>query len=164
MTKEEAPPQNELYRKNVSLITIKGSQFLLVNLTVWPPDYWKFPQGGVHPGESLETAARREFQEELGNDKMRIISKSEITRRYRWEKPILIDGIEYVGQDQTFFISEFLGTDNDILLKNDEIRQFCWAGIQSLKRLIRRPQLDFQDYWETVRKILFEQHILELTE
>lgn len=164
MTKEEAPPPNELYRKNISLITRKGSQFLLVNLTVWPPDYWKFPQGGVNPGESLEAAARREFQEELGTDTIRITAKSEVTRRYKWVKPILIDGIEYIGQNQTFFIADFLGTDKDILLRNDEIRQFRWARIQSLERLIRRTQLDFQDYWETVRKVLFEQHILDLIE
>lgn len=155
---EKSPQSEEIYRKNVSLVTLKESQFLLVNLRVWPFNYWKFPQGGVNPGESLETAALREFHEELGTDKMRIISKSAVTRRYKWEKPILIDDIEYAGQDQAFFAVRFFGTDKDIQLKTDEIRQFCWAGIQSLEGLINRPQLDFQSYWETVRRILIEQH------
>lgn len=51
-------------RSNISLITLRGSEFLLVNLVEWPHNYWKFPQGGVSPGEALEKAARREFQEE----------------------------------------------------------------------------------------------------
>ncbi len=159
MKEETSPQSEELYRENVSLITVKEPQFLLVNLRVWPTDYWKFPQGGVSSGESLEQAVIREFQEELGTDKMRIISQSSITRRYRWERPIFINGIEYVGQHQAFLIIEFMGTDNDIQLKSDEIRQFCWADRQSLERLVRRPELDFQDYWETMTKVLQEQHL-----
>lgn len=154
MTKEEAPPQNELYRENVSLITRKGSRFLLVNLTVWPHDYWKFPQGGVNPGESLEDAARREFQEELGTESIRIAAKSGVTRRYRWEAPVTIHGQRYVGQEQTFFLVEFLGKENDIVLEKKEIRAYCLCDKGELERLIARPELDFADYWKTIHAIL----------
>lgn len=155
--REESLQSAESYRQNVALIAIKEPQFLLVNLHVWPLDFWKFPQGGVRPGESLEEAAQREFQEELGTNKIRIASKSRITRRYKWEKPLLIDGIEYVGQDQAFFVVEFLGTTADIRIKEDEIRRYCLTEAKSLEKLIKRPQLDFRDYWKTVSSVLSEQ-------
>ncbi len=156
--KETFVKKEELYRNNVALITFRRPDFLLVNLHVWPLDYWKFPQGGVNPGESSEQATKREFREELGSDKIEIIGKSNITRRYRWVKPIVINNVVYVGQDQTFFIVEFMGKNDDILLESGEIRQFRWVKPQSLESFIRRPQLDFESYWITIRGILDEQH------
>lgn len=160
MRKEHLMERERLYRNNVSLITFRGSEFLLVNLLEWPPDYWKFPQGGVNSGESLKQAAKREFQEELGTDKIRIIKKSKIKRKYRWKEPKLIEGKEYFGQRQTFFLVEFLGADDDIMLNSDEIKSFCWCNSANLENMISRDDLDFQDYWETIRNILEEQRYL----
>lgn len=160
MRKEHLMEREQLYRNNVSLITFRGSEFLLVNLLEWPPDYWKFPQGGVNPGESLEQAAKREFREELGTDKIRIIKKSKIKRKYRWKEPKLIEGKECFGQRQTFFLVEFLGAGDDIMLNSDEIKSFCWCNIANLENMISRDDLDFQDYWETIRNILKEQRYL----
>jgi ADP-ribose pyrophosphatase len=35
--------------------------------------YWEMPTGGVHPGESLETSARRELREEIGYTAARLV-------------------------------------------------------------------------------------------
>lgn len=160
MKKECLAREEQLYRSNVSLITFQNSKFLLVNLLEWPPDYWKFPQGGVSLEETLEQAVKREFQEELGSKKIRILGRSGITRKYKWEKPKRIGDKLYAGQDQTFFIVEFFGDKNDLTVKNDEIRAFCWQAIGDLERLIKRPELDFKKYWETIKPILQEHHNL----
>lgn len=160
MKKEHLMEREQLYRNNVSLITFRGTEFLLVNLLEWPSDCWKFPQGGVNPKESLKQAAKREFQEELGTDKMIIIRKSKIKRKYKWKEPKLIRGKEYLGQRQTFFLVEFLGADDDIMLNSDEIRSFCWCNIANLENMISRDDPDFQDYWGTIRNILKEQGYL----
>ncbi len=148
--------QSKKYRKNVALIAYRGIEFILVNLEVWPKDYWKFPQGGIIKGETEEAAVFREFKEELGSDKIKITSKSNIKRKYKWDKPKVIDGIEYVGQDQTFFIVEYLGSKNELQPQQGEIRQFCFAKKQDLEKLIKREELDFEDYWQTIERVLNE--------
>ena len=85
---------------------------------------------------------------------MRIAAKSGVTRRYRWEAPITIHGQAYVGQEQTFFLVEFLGEEEDIELGKNEIRAYCLCGEDELERHIARPELDFADYWKTIRTIL----------
>lgn len=160
MNQERLIPKDEQYRKNVALITFRQSgflEFLLVNLAEWPAEYWKFPQGGVNPEESLEQAVHREFQEELGTDKINIIGKSHITRTYLWEKPKTIRKKVYIGQHQNFFIVEFFGDETDITVRGDEIRTYRWSKISDLESLIRRQELDFQDYWETIKNIFREQ-------
>lgn len=162
MEKEQAVEKELSYRKNVSLITFCGGEFLLVNLVYWPPNYWKFPQGGIEPGESLEQAAHREFFEELGTDKIELIGISEKVRTYNWESPLVIDNKLYAGQEQRFVLVKFLGTKNDIKIKEDEVRAYCWTEIDNLEHLIKRKGFDFEDYWKTIREILEEkQDVLE---
>jgi 8-oxo-dGTP pyrophosphatase MutT (NUDIX family) len=36
------------YRDNVACIVFKGDEFLLVQLHLWEPNWWKFPQGGIN--------------------------------------------------------------------------------------------------------------------
>lgn len=148
--------KEQFYRRNVSLITFSDRMFLLVNLKNWPPDYWKFPQGGVNRGETLEKTVYREFQEELGTDKIEIVSKSKIKRVYRWKSPIAINGSNFVGQKQTFFLVKFVGNDTDIHINSDEVRAFRWATAEDLEALIKKDYLDFLDYWKTVQAIIAE--------
>ncbi|MCL5746942.1 MAG: NUDIX domain-containing protein [Patescibacteria group bacterium] len=156
MGKESVVAKEQFYRRNVSLITFKNGMFLLVNLQNWPPDYWKFPQGGVNRGETLGKAVYREFQEELGTDKIEIVSKSKTKRVYRWESPIVINETNFVGQKQTFFLIKFIGDDTDIHINSDEVRAFRWTTAEELEALIKKDYLDFLDYWKTVQAIILE--------
>lgn len=145
------------FRENVSLITFrKGPSFLLVNLLSWPPDCWKFPQGGINQGEDLTTAAVREFIEELGNSKIEIVKVTDIIRKYTWEKPISIQGIEYVGQSQTFLIAKYTGNDEDFSIDTNEIRDYKWVAEDELEAHICKKTLDLEDYWQVVKKIIQE--------
>ncbi|MBU2632169.1 NUDIX domain-containing protein [Patescibacteria group bacterium] len=149
--------EKDFYRKNVSLVTFdKKGRFLLVNLVHWPLDYFKFPQGGIGTGETLEQAAHREFEEELGTSKIEILAVSDIRRTYKWENPIEIENKKYVGQKQRFMIVRFFGNDEDISLKKDEVRGCKWVDGGELEGFINRKELDFSSYWATIRRILKE--------
>jgi len=54
------------YRPNVAAILQRDDGRILVAERKDVSGAWQFPQGGVDPGESLETAIRREIYEELG--------------------------------------------------------------------------------------------------
>ncbi|GIL16933.1 MAG: hypothetical protein BroJett040_06840 [Oligoflexia bacterium] len=64
---------------------------------------WQFPQGGIEPGESDTEAFFRETTEELGNGNCEILRVGEHTTIYRWPE----SGVEYVGQEQTWFLARF---------------------------------------------------------
>lgn len=149
--------EKDFYRENVSLITFnQEGKFLLVNLVYWPLEYFKFPQGGVDAGETLEQAAHREFEEELGTNKIEILAVSDIKRTYKWENSIEIGGKTYIGQKQRFLIARFFGKDKDISVKKDEVRSYKWADGRELEGFINRKELDFSDYWVTIKRILKE--------
>jgi putative (di)nucleoside polyphosphate hydrolase len=122
------PPEPILYRPNVAAILQKssGEIFIAERLTV--ENAWQFPQGGVDDGESAETALYRELQEEIGvkADLVRVIKQSS-GYRYAFPKGRLKYGI-YGGQEQTYFLCEYLGTDADIQLEQEqrEFSQFRW--------------------------------------
>ena len=52
------------YRKNVSAIVFKDSEFLIVQNLGYKKNEWKFPSGGVEKGETEEQALLRELKEE----------------------------------------------------------------------------------------------------
>src|SRR5215813_14183425 len=56
------------YRPNVGVVLFHpdGRVWLGRRVGTPAPYNWQFPQGGVDPGEDLETAARRELAEETG--------------------------------------------------------------------------------------------------
>jgi 8-oxo-dGTP diphosphatase len=55
-------------RLGVVVVVVRGERFLMIRRAagVIAPGAWCFVGGGIHPGESQEDAAVREFQEEVG--------------------------------------------------------------------------------------------------
>lgn len=93
------------YRQNVCVVTLVGDQFLVVNLAVWSEDQWKFPQGGLEPGESPTEAALRELDEELSVTAAELIGVSGHVNRYDWpaETRAIYDN-RFRGQEQRFVL------------------------------------------------------------
>ena len=79
------------YRKNVALIVYCKDKFLLVNKHEWPKSWWKFPQGGLKSRESIPNGAKREFKEEVGTDKIKIIGVSKFVNKYDWDNKEVIE-------------------------------------------------------------------------
>ncbi len=105
---------------------------------------WQFPQGGVSDGESPEQAVYRELLEEVGIGRhlVRLIASTRRWRKYRIpaalsQRPDLKD---FIGQQQKWYLLEFLGGDADIRLDREASPEFdAWQWVS---------------YWYPVRAIV----------
>ncbi len=116
------------YRPNVAALLVNPEGLVFIAERTDVDDAWQFPQGGVDEGESSEAALGRELMEEisLAPDKYRV---REQRGGYRYVFP----GSHrkwglFRGQEQTYFLCDFLGTDADFNLLTDhpEFRRFRW--------------------------------------
>ena len=105
-----------------------------------PGDRWQMPQGGVDKGESYINAMKRELFEETSIKSIKIVK--EVDRIYEYELPDKLVGIiwkgKFRGQKQKWFITKFLGNDNEINLntKNPEFIDWKWIEPKLLPEVI----------------------------
>ena len=105
-----------------------------------PSDKWQMPQGGVDKGEDFITAMRRELIEETSIKNIKILK--EIQNMYQYELPNNLVGIiwkgKFRGQRQKWFITKFLGKDNEINLdtQHPEFIDWKWIDPQDLPKVI----------------------------
>ena len=105
-----------------------------------PGDKWQMPQGGVNSGEDFLAAMRRELNEETSIKDIKIIK--EISHTYEYELPKNLVGIiwkgKFRGQKQKWFITKFLGKDNDINLNTEhqELIEWKWIAADMLPNII----------------------------
>ena len=146
------------YRNNVSLIIFKNKQFLMVNLVDWEENWWKFPQGGIHDGETLYTTGMRECKEELGTDKIKILGQSKFQNKYDWPDEVIEKKQQHFrGQSQKFLVMVFLGKNRNIRIGLDEVRKYRWATREEVIRFSKDSQhMLFQNYNGIIPKILKE--------
>jgi len=105
-----------------------------------PGDKWQMPQGGVDKGEDFITAMRRELIEETSIKNIKILK--EIKNMYQYELPNNLIGIiwkgKFRGQRQKWFITKFLGKDDEINLdtQHPEFIDWKWIDPQELPKVI----------------------------
>ena len=105
-----------------------------------PGDKWQMPQGGVDKGEDFITAMRRELIEETGIKNIKILK--EIQNMYQYELPNNLVGIiwkgKFRGQKQKWFITKFLGKDDEINIdtQHPEFIDWKWIDPQDLPEVI----------------------------
>ena len=105
-----------------------------------PGDKWQMPQGGVDKGEDHQTAMKRELIEETSIKNIKIIKR--IEKIYEYELPANLIGIiwkgKYRGQKQKWFITKFLGNDNEINLNTEhqEFIEWKWIDVDMLPDII----------------------------
>jgi putative (di)nucleoside polyphosphate hydrolase len=96
-----------------------------------PGDKWQMPQGGVDKGEDFITAMRRELIEETSIKNIKILK--EIQNMYQYELPNNLVGIiwkgKFRGQRQKWFITKFLGKDDEINLDTQHPEFIDWKWI-----------------------------------
>ena len=105
-----------------------------------PGDKWQMPQGGVDKGEDFISAMRRELIEETSIKNIKILK--EIQNMYQYELPKNLVGIiwkgKFRGQRQKWFITKFLGKDDEINLdtQHPEFIDWKWIDPKDLPEVI----------------------------
>jgi len=119
-----------------------------------PVDKWQMPQGGVNDGESFLTAMKRELLEETSIKNIKILKELDYWLEYDLPKKLI--GIiwkgKFRGQKQKWFITRFLGDENEINLntKKPEFIEWKWLDIDELPNVI----VDFKKH--VYQKLLIE--------
>jgi len=96
--------------------------------------------------------------EELGISKFRIIAKNKYTNMYDWPEEIVIKrGLKWRGQNQVFYLVEYLGSESDIKISDpSEVRKFQWVTKTELFDLIGQKDKIFSGYKSVIKKIFKE--------
>ncbi|WP_331775878.1 RNA pyrophosphohydrolase [Sulfurospirillum sp. 1612] len=101
-------PEIKKYRQNVAAVILShryplACEFLIARRNDIK-NVWQFPQGGIDEGESAQEALFRELKEEIGTDKVEIITKYPEQLKYDFPKTIAKKMYPFDGQSQTYFL------------------------------------------------------------
>ena len=128
-------------RKGVGVIVLNNENKVFVGKRKDNPvDKWQMPQGGVDIGESYLSAMKRELYEETSIKSIEILK--EINGFFEYELPKNLVGIiwkgKFRGQKQKWFITRFIGNENEINLqtKNPEFIEWKWIIPDELPKTI----------------------------
>jgi len=115
------------YRSNVGAILRRADGRILIGERSNVAGAWQFPQGGVKKSETPRAALSRELLEELSlaSAYYRVV-ESKGPYRYLFPPGRTKEG--FAGQEQTYFLIEFTGTDSNLDVKTDqpEFVRFRW--------------------------------------
>jgi putative (di)nucleoside polyphosphate hydrolase len=129
------------YRRGVgiALMDARGRVFVAQRIDT-KESAWQMPQGGIDKGETPRKAAMRELLEEIGTDKARIIAATRGWLRYDLPEDLRgkVWNGKYRGQQQKWFLMEFLGTDADINIDtiHPEFSSWKWLPFMRLPGVI----------------------------
>lgn len=130
-----------IYRSCVGIVLLNSDNKVFVGERIDTPDAWQMPQGGIDGDETTEQAAFRELYEEIGTNKAEIVKIADHKIKYDLPDDMrkrLWNGM-YKGQEQTWVIARFLGSDKDININNHEPAEFSrwqWVDFEKTVDLI----------------------------
>ncbi|ENW4816975.1 RNA pyrophosphohydrolase [Neisseria gonorrhoeae] len=143
LTEGDTVLDREGYRPNVGIILINERNEVFWGKRVREHS-WQFPQGGIKPGESPETAMYRELYEEVGllPQHVKIVGRTRDWLRYdvpnNWVRREWRGS--YRGQKQIWYLLRLTGRDCDVNL-----------------RATRHPEFDgwrWHQYWAPVDEVI----------
>lgn len=140
------------YRQGaVGMVINSGGEFLIAQLTAYKEDQWRFPGGGMDPGETPEQTALRELREELRSDKFEVITPSRHKNRFEWPNESIVlrfrsRGEIYRGQEQHHVLMRFTGGEDELVIDPNEVRRVAWVKREDLPKYFIFPgQMEFVD-------------------
>jgi putative (di)nucleoside polyphosphate hydrolase len=119
-----------VFRPNVAAILQNSDNKIFVAERLNIKGAWQFPQGGIDDGEDAETALYRELAEEIGVTAAMVkVKERRDGYRYAFPKGRLKYGI-YGGQEQAYFLCQYLGRDEDVDLAatHQEFARWRWIA------------------------------------
>ena len=119
----------------VMLVNHAGLVFVGKRIDNREGDFWQMPQGGIDPGEDIDTAGFRELHEETGvharHASFLARTPGELTYDLPPELLGRIWGGKYRGQRQTWLLLRFTGADSDIRLDAHHPPEFeAWQWVE----------------------------------
>jgi len=140
-----AEKQPTEYRPCVGVMLVNGEGMAFVGKRIdnKEGDWWQMPQGGVDPGEDLDTAMLRELGEETGltPKHVEIVTRMEGQLLYDLPDELIgkLWGGKYRGQRQSWYLVRLTGEDSDIDLEAHKHPEFCewkWIDPELLPEMI----------------------------
>ncbi|MDA7818134.1 RNA pyrophosphohydrolase [Sulfurimonas sp.] len=129
--------KKDLYRPNVAMIIVSNSYpqkkeiFLAQRNDL--SDVWQFPQGGIDKGEEVQEALFRELEEEIGTDKVEIISEYPEWLSYDFPPKIAAKMEPWIGQKQRYFLVKLLSDAKiNIETEHPEFSDYKFVGIDEV--------------------------------
>lgn len=144
---------NALYRPCVGLAVFNARGEVFVGERIDTPGAWQMPQGGIDPGEDIQSAALRELAEEIGTDKAEILTIFPDTIRYDLPERLIqkLWNGKYRGQEQTWVALRFTGQDSDINLNAFDPPEFsAWQWVPLADTLARIVPFKRETYTKVI--------------
>ena len=123
------------WRLGVGIVLFNKEKDIFMGERIDNKGAWQMPQGGVNltKNECLLAAAKRELYEETGARKVNYIIQSKEWHYYflpNYLSKKLWKG-KFIGQKQKWFAFDFLGKEEEIKIKQENIKQeFCdWKWV-----------------------------------
>lgn len=143
------------YRNNVCCVLFKKDKYLVVQLVDWNNNWWKFPQGGINEGETIEETVKRELLEELHITNFKIIKKFKFSNKYDWPEHVISKhNSKWRGQNQTFCLVEFTGRNSEIVIDPTEVKKYQWVNKEKLLDIISSIAELSGNYKNIIQKII----------
>ena len=156
---------NELpLRPNVCMLVYNRDGKLFLGERMGESGLWQFPQGGLEAGSSLEENVLRELEEELGapGEAFRLIVKLKAVHCYVFEDPPEYARGKWRGQNQCFYLVEYVGEDCqiDVSRYEPEFMNWRWCTVSEVRSMAEPRRLpgyaaplgEFEEYLEHIRK------------
>ncbi len=125
------------YRLGVGIVLVNrvGQVFVGQRIDTDPPA-WQMPQGGIEEGEDPRAAALRELHEEIGTDKVEVVTETSSWTVYDLPAELsrTVWNGRYRGQKQKWYVMRFTGSDSDIDItgaKSQEFSAWQWMDLET---------------------------------
>ena len=122
------------YRACVGVVLANANGHIFTGERLDTPGAWQMPQGGIDPGETPESAALRELEEETGVPPSLARIDDAHPDWIHYDLPDHLVGKlwkgRYRGQKQRWFLLRFLGQDSDIDIDREhpEFARWRWSS------------------------------------